>query len=54
MMAGPEPDMKAEQTYLKLLAEAKKFRVEGDTLTLSDAQGNDSLIYTRSQASPSP
>ena len=54
MMAGPEPDMKAEQTYLTLLAAAKKFRVEGDTLTLSDAQGNDSLIYTRSQASPSP
>jgi heat shock protein HslJ len=54
MMAGPEPDMKAEQTYLKLLAAAAKFRVEGDTLTLSDAQGNDSLIYSRSQASPSP
>jgi heat shock protein HslJ len=54
MMAGPEPDMKAEQTYLELLAAAKKFRIEGDTLTLSDAQGNDSLIYSRSQASPSP
>jgi heat shock protein HslJ len=54
MMAGPEPDMKAEQTYLTLLAAAKKFRVEGDTLTLSDAQGNDSLIYSRSKASPSP
>jgi heat shock protein HslJ len=54
MMAGPEPDMKAEQTYLALLEAAGKFRIEGDTLTLSDAQGNDSLIYTRTQASPSP
>ena len=54
MMAGPEPDMKAEKTYLTLLAAAKKFRVEGDTMTLSDAQGNDSLIYSRSQASASP
>jgi heat shock protein HslJ len=54
MMAGPEPDMKAEQTYLALLNAARKFRVEGDTLTLSDAQGNDSLIYSRSQASPAP
>jgi heat shock protein HslJ len=54
MIAGPEQDMRAEQTYLKLLAAAKKFRVEGDALTLSDAQGNDSLIYSRSQASPAP
>jgi len=54
MMAGPEPDMKAEKTYLELLKAAGKFRVEGDTLTLADAQGNDSLVYTRSQASPSP
>ena len=54
MMAGPEPDMKAERTYLGLLDAAKKFRVVGDKLTLSDAQGNESLIYARSQASPSP
>ena len=54
MMAGPEPDMKAERSYLDLLAAAKKFRVEGDTLTLSDAQGNDSLVYSRTQASPGP
>ena len=46
MMAGPEPDMRAEQTYLKLLAEAKKFKLSGKTLTLSDANGNESLIYT--------
>ena len=55
MMAGPEPDMRAEQTYLKLLAEAKKFKVDGKTLTLSDANGNESLIYTAATvASPGP
>ena len=55
MMAGPEPDMRAEQTYLKLLAEAKMFRLSGQTLTLSDANGNESLIYTAATAaSPSP
>ena len=46
MMAGPEPDMRAEQSYLKLLAEAKAYAVDGKTLTLSDANGNESLIYT--------
>jgi heat shock protein HslJ len=54
MMAGPEPDMKAERTYLDLLNGARAFRMDGDTLTLSDAQGNDSLIYSRDKASPSP
>jgi heat shock protein HslJ len=55
MMAGPEPDMRAEQTYLKLLAEAKRFAVDGTTLTLLDANGNESLIYTATTlASPSP
>ena len=53
MMAGPEPDMRAEQTYLKLLPEAKKFTVDGKTLTLSDGNSNDLLIYTAaSVASP--
>jgi heat shock protein HslJ len=45
MMAGPEADMKAEQSYLTLLAAAKKYRVDGETLTLMDADGNESLIY---------
>ena len=55
MMAGPEPDMRAEQSYLTLLAEAKKYAVEGKTLTLSDANGNQSLIYAAvAAASPSP
>ena len=52
MMAGPEPDMRAEQAYLKLLAEVKRFAVAGETLTLSDANGNDLLIYTAAVASP--
>ena len=50
MMAGPEPDMRAEQSYLKLLAEAKQYAVDGKTLTLSDANGNESLIYTAATA----
>ena len=49
-MAGPEPDMRAEQNYLKLLAEAKQYAVDGETLTLSDANGNESLIYTAATA----
>ena len=53
MMAGPEPGMRAEQTYLKLLAEAKKFAVDGKTLTLLDANGSESLVYTATtSASP--
>jgi heat shock protein HslJ len=46
MMAGPEPDMRAEKDYLTLLAAAKQYAVDGQTLTLSDANGNDSLIFT--------
>jgi heat shock protein HslJ len=45
MMAGPEPDMRAEAAYLKLLAEAKSFRIDGDSLTLFDQNGNESLIF---------
>ena len=53
MMAGPEPDMRAEQTYLKLLAGARRFAVDGKTLTLLDANGSESLIYTATTP-PSP
>lgn len=53
MMAGPEADMQAETTYLALLAAAKEFRVDGETLTLLDGGGGESLIYTAtSGASP--
>ena len=54
MMAGPEPDMKAEQIYLELLAAARKFRHRGRHADALGRPGNDSLIYTRSQASASP
>ena len=45
MMAGPEPDMPAEQAYLKLLAQAKSFKLDGGGLTLFDQNGNESLIF---------
>lgn len=54
MMAGPEPDMKAEQIYLELLDQVEEFAIDGDELTLSAGAGNIALIYGRSQASPSP
>jgi heat shock protein HslJ len=47
LMAGPEPEMRAEQAYTMLLRQAKSFVLKGDTLTLSDANGNESLIFTR-------
>lgn len=40
MMAGPEPLMKQEQAFLKALGNTKRYRVEGETLTLVDANGN--------------
>jgi hypothetical protein len=53
MMAGPEPDMRAEQTYFELLPKATAFAIVGDELTLT-GPGDTSLIYTRSEATPSP
>ena len=46
MMAGPEADMQAETTYMTLLAAAKEFQLEGETLTLLDGDGGESLIFT--------
>jgi heat shock protein HslJ len=46
LMAGPEPAMKAETTYLQLLDAAESYKVSGSTLTLYDAGGNESLIFT--------
>ena len=45
MMAGPEPDMRAEGAYLKLLSEAKSYKLDGGGLTLFDQNGNESLIF---------
>ena len=50
MMAGPEPDMRAETDYMTLLAAARQYEVDGETLTLLDAGGNESLIYTATVA----
>jgi heat shock protein HslJ len=50
MMAGPEPDMQAEASYMALLAAARKYEIDGDTLTLFDAGGNESLIFTAASA----
>jgi heat shock protein HslJ len=46
LMAGPEPEMRAEQAYTTLLRQAKSYTLKGGTLTLSDANGNESLIFT--------
>jgi heat shock protein HslJ len=45
MMAGPEPEMRAESAYLKLLAEAKSHALKDGGLTLLEGGGNESLIF---------
>ncbi|MGV8967984.1 MAG: META domain-containing protein [Cellulomonas sp.] len=45
LMAGPEADMQAETAYLKLLAAATTYRVEGDQLILLNADGTEDLTY---------
>lgn len=50
-MAGPEPEMRAEQGYLALLAQARSYKAAPDQLTLLDAGGNDLLVYVPGQAS---
>ena len=39
LMAGPEDAMAQEQAYFTALAEAASFAVDGETLTLKDAEG---------------
>ncbi len=46
LMAGPEPAMRAETIYTELLKQAREYTVDGDMLTLSDANGNKLLIYS--------
>lgn len=45
-MAGPEPAMRAEHAYLTLLQQARTYSRTGRTLTLFDAHGNESLVFT--------
>ncbi|BAK36231.1 hypothetical protein MLP_32170 [Microlunatus phosphovorus NM-1] len=47
MMAGPEDAMKAEASYLRRLEEATSYAIDGDTLVLTDADGQPSLTFTR-------
>ncbi|HET6352560.1 MAG TPA: META domain-containing protein [Coriobacteriia bacterium] len=47
LMAGPEPQMQAEDRYFALLSQVKRYEVKGDELTLSDANGNPQLIFAR-------
>ena len=46
MMAGPEPEMRAEQAYLALLAQARSFKATPDKLALLDAGGSELLVYS--------
>jgi len=48
LMGGPEPAMRAESNYLTLLNQATSYQVSGSRLTLFDANGNESLIFERS------
>lgn len=48
-MGGPEPAMRAERAYTTLLTGARSYRRAGDTLSLSDANGNESLIFRRAK-----
>jgi heat shock protein HslJ len=53
LMAGPEPLMKAEQAYLKLLEGCDSYSVKNGTLTLS-TDGEDTLVYEESPAAELP
>ena len=46
-MAGPEPAMRAEGAYITLLQQARSCKLAGDTLTLFDGNGNESLTFAR-------
>lgn len=49
LMAGPEPGMQAEATYLELLASATAYTVDGDQLILRDADGNDQRTFAAAE-----
>ena len=44
-MAGPEPAMRAESAYMKLLIQARSCKETVGTLTLYDQDGNASLVF---------
>jgi heat shock protein HslJ len=45
LMAAEEPAMRAETAYTTLLGQAKKYTFKAGTLTLFDANGNESLVF---------
>ena len=45
LMAGEEAAMRAESMYTTLLGQASSYRYSSTTLTLFDANGNESLIF---------
>lgn len=47
LMAGPKPEMKAEDAYFKLLEQVSTYRVDGSALTLMDAKENELLVFER-------
>ena len=45
LMAGSEPAMRAENLYYELLGQARKYQLTTGKLTLTDANGNELLIF---------
>jgi len=45
LMAGPEPLMKQETEFMKILAPTPSFKIEGQTLTITGAEGM--LVFTQ-------
>jgi predicted secreted protein len=45
LMAGSEPAMRAENLYYELLGQARKYQLTSGKLTLTDANGNELLIF---------
>jgi heat shock protein HslJ len=48
-MAGPEPAMRAEYVFTELLSQAGKYSLVDETLTLHDANGNELLIFEKTE-----
>lgn len=46
-MAGPADAMAAESSYLRRLQAATSYQIDGDTLVITDADGQPSLTFTR-------
>lgn len=47
LMAGEERANSAETAYLSLLRQVRRYTVDGDELTLSDARGDQLLVFER-------